>query len=235
MKVLVLLFLTPLFLQGDAMAADQDGKKLVPSVTVVGSDEVSAKPDMATVQVGVVTQAQTAAKALKENTEAMQKLFQKVASLGIAENDMQTANFNVAPQHRRGPQGQYDPEIVGYEVSNQLRLKVRNLAKLGDVLDQMVESGANSVQGVSFSVANPKPLQDEAREKAVADARRKAELYTKAAGVKLGRVLLIQESTPHLPQPMMFQPRAAMAGAAVPVAPGEQEFHASITITYAIE
>lgn len=230
----LLFAVTALLLGGVAMAADEDGKKLIPSITVVGSDEVSARPDMARVTVGVVTQGASAAKALKENTDSMQKLFEKLASLGIADKDMQTANFNVTPQHRRGPQGQYEPEIVGYEVSNQLHIKVRNLKNLGDVLDQVVEAGANSIQGVSFAVAEPKPLQDQAREKALADARRKAELYAKAAGVKLGRVLLIQETTPRLPQPPMFQARA-MAGAAVPVAPGEQEFSASITVTYALE
>lgn len=223
-----------LLLGGVAMAAEEDGKKLVPSITVVGADEVSARPDMARVTVGVVTQGTSAAKALKENTESMQKLFQKLASLGVADKDMQTANFTVTPQHRRGPQGQYEPQIVGYEVSNQLHIKVRNLKNLGDVLDQVVEAGANAVQGVSFAVGEPKPLQDQAREKALADAHRKAELYAKAAGVKLGRVLLIQETMPRLPQPMMFQARA-MAGAAVPVAPGEQEFSASITVTYALE
>jgi uncharacterized protein len=235
MKPVSLVTLIALLVGGVAMAADDDGKKLIPSITVVGSDEVSAKPDMAHVQVGVVTQAPSAAKALAENTERMQKLFQKLTSLGIAEKDMQTSNFNVSPQHRHGPQGQYEPEIVGYEVSNQLSIKVRDLAKLGGLLDQVVEAGSNSIQGVSFSVAEPKPLQDQAREKAMADARRKAELYAKAAGVKLGHVLLIQETTPRLPQPMMFEERALGGREAVPVAPGEQEFSASITVTYAIE
>jgi uncharacterized protein YggE len=114
-----------------------------------------------------------------------------------------------------------------------VRVKVRQLDSLGEVLDQVVGQGANHVQGVGFAVAEPTPVLDEARRKAVADARHKAELYAREAGMEVGPVLLIQEETPHLPRPPLLGAARAEA-AAVPVAEGELEFGASITVTYAM-
>jgi len=205
---------------------------LVPSITVVGSGKSSARPDMAQIQVGVVTEAPLAAKALKDNNDAMNRLFSTLEARGIARKDLQTSNFSVVPQYKRGPHGEQLPEVVGYRVSNQVAVKVRKLDSLGQVLDEVVQQGANQVQGVSFSVAEPTPLLDEARRKAMADARRKAELYAKEAGVTVGRVLLIQEATPHVPGPLVTGLGRAEAG--VPIAEGEQEFGASVTVTYAI-
>jgi uncharacterized protein len=179
--------------QFQRVSAQERSHPLVPSITVVGSDEVSAKPDMAEIQVGVVTQAQAAVKAVNDNTEAMQKLFKALGTRGIKDKDLQTSNFSVSPQYRHGPRGEQLPEIAGYQVNNDLRIKVRKLDQLGEILDELVNQGANNVHGISFSVAEPRPLQDEARKKALADARRKAELYAGAAGVKVGRVLLIEE------------------------------------------
>jgi uncharacterized protein YggE len=233
MKTLVLAAFAGVVAIGGSQGAEMD-KQITPSVTVVGSGEVSAKPDQAQIDLGVVTANPTAAKALQENTEAMQKLFKRLSGLGIAEKDIQTSNFSVTPQHKRGPQGQYEPGIVGYEVTNTVHITVRDMSKVGGVLDDLVTEGANTVHGIQFSVAEPNPLLDEARKKAVADARHKAELYTTAAGVNVGRVLLIQEETPRMPQPLMFGAAPAAAARAVPVAPGELKFHASITITYAL-
>lgn len=206
---------------------------LVPSITVVGSDSTTARPDMAEITIGVVTQAPTAGKALKDNNASMDALFKTLAAQGIADKDMQTANLSVQPQYRQNRNGEQQPEIVGYQVVNQLHIKVRKLASLGTILDEVVGQGANQMHGISFGVAENTPHLDAARSKAVADARRKAELYAKAAGVKLGRVLLIQEETARPPIPLMQS--FARADKGVPVAPGELEFHASITITYALE
>jgi uncharacterized protein YggE len=155
-------------------AGAADKQTLVPSITVVGEGKVTAKPDMAQVQVGVVTEAPSAAKALKDNNDAMQRLFATLEDKGIAKKDVQTANFSVTPQYKRGPHGEQLPEVVGCQVSNEVRVKVRNLESLGPVLDDVVQQEANRVQGVSFAVADPTPLLDE--------ARRKAELYAKEAG-----------------------------------------------------
>jgi uncharacterized protein len=205
-----------------------------PSISVTGAGSVSARPDVAEVATGVITQAPTAGKALAQNNAIMDKVLRAVHGLGIADKDVQTSSINVMPQRRQGKQESYPPDITGYEVSNQLRVKVRDLAALGRVLDELVAQGANNLGGIQFSVAEPAPLLDQARAKAVADARRKAEVYATTAGVKLGRVLSIREATSIVPRPEGFQMRA-MAASAVPVAVGEQEFQASIDIAYAIE
>jgi uncharacterized protein YggE len=218
-----------------APARAQEPRNLVPSVTVVGSGKVAAKPDMAEIQVGVVTQANSAAKALKDNNQAMAQLLKVLSARGIADKDQQTSNFNITPQYRRGNQGEQGPEIVGYQVTNQVQIKVRKLASLGELLDDVVTSGSNQIHGISFSVAEPSHLLDEARTKAMADARRKAELYVGCAGVNLGQVLLIEEQTPHLPRQEMLGVAMGRAAAAVPIATGEQEFGASVTVTYRIK
>ena len=203
-----------------------------PSITVVGSGSAAARPDTAEVSSGVVTQAATAAQAVAQNNAAMDKVLKAVTALGIPDKDVQTANFNVMPQRRPGRQDQpQPPEIVGYEVSNQVRIKVRDLAVLGRLLDTLVGQGANAVGGVSFSVGEPAPVLDQARTKAMADARRKAEVYAQAAGLKVGAVLSIREAPAAFPRPGLEMPRV-MAMSAVPVAPGEQEFQSSITVTY---
>ena len=206
-----------------------------PSISVTGSGTASARPDTAEITTGVITQAPTAAAALARNSAAMDKVLKAVKALGIAEKDMQTTSVNVMPQRRQGRQEAQPPDIIGYEVSNQLRVKVRDLAVLGRLLDELVGQGANNLGGIRFSVAEPTALLDQARAKAVADARRKAEVYATAAGVKVGRVLSIQESGAAVPRFEGFQAMRTMAASAVPVAPGEQEFEASVSITYAIE
>jgi uncharacterized protein YggE len=205
-----------------------------PSITVVGSGTASARPDIAEVAAGVVTQSATAAQALAQNNAAMGKVLKAVTALGIEDKDIQTTNVSVVPQRRQGRQEAQPPEILGYEVSNQLRIKVRDLAVLGRLLDTLVGEGANVLGGISFSVGDPAPVLDQARAKAMADARRRAEAYTQAAGVKLGRVLSIREGAPAVPRFGGEMPRA-LAASAVPVAPGEQEFQASVTVTYALE
>ena len=202
------------------------------TVTVAGTGTVSAAPDMAEITTGVVTQAPTAAQALAANSQAMARLLQALGALGIAARDIQTTSINVSPLRRQGRDGQ-PPEITGYEVTNQVRVKVRDVSRLGRVLDQQVGQGANLVYGIQFGQQEPAPLVDEARKRAMADARRKAELYAAAAALKVGRVVAVQEAGVASPRPEMA-PRVAMS-AAVPVAPGEQEIQASVTVTFTLE
>ena len=204
-----------------------------PSITVVGSGTAAARPDTAEVSAGVVTQAATAAQALAQNNAGMEKVIKAVMAIGIADKDVQTTNISVVPQRRQGRQEPQPPDIVGYEVSNQIRIKVRDLTALGRLLDALVGQGANVLGGISFSVGDPAPVLDQARTQAMADARRKAEVYTRAAGVTLGPLLSVREGTAPVPRFGGEMPRL-MAASPVPVAPGEQEFQASITVTYAL-
>jgi uncharacterized protein len=202
------------------------------TVTAAGTGTVSAAPDMAEITTGMVTQAPTAALALAANSQAMERLLQALGALGIAARDIQTTNISVSPLRRQTRDGQ-PPAITGYEVTNQVRVKVRDLSRLGGVLDQQVGQGANLVHGIQFGRQEPAPLLDEARKRAMADARRKAELYAAAAALKVGRVVAVQEAGAGSPRPEMAQ--RAMMSAAVPVAPGEQEIQASVTVTFTLE
>lgn len=213
------------------MATPDTPPRRISTVTVSGAGIVSAPPDQAEITTGVVTQAPTAAQALAANSQAMERLLQALGGLGIAPRDVQTTNISVSPQRRPGKEGR-PLEITGYEVTNQVRVKVRDLARLGRVLDQQVGQGANLVYGIQFGIQEPAPLLDEARKRAMADARAKAELYAAATSTKLGRVLAVQEAGTVSPR-LEMAPR--VMSAAVPVAPGEQEIHASVTVTFTLE
>ena len=231
-RVAALAIATTLLLAPSASADDR--RPLVPSITVTGTGVVSAVPDTAMVQAGVVTQAASAAMAVSANNAIMETVLRALSALGIAEKDIQTTDFSVTPQYRVANEERRPPEIAGYEVANRVRVTVRDLAQLGIVLDEVIKQGANRLDGIRFSLGEPAPLLDEARTKAMADARRRAGVHAAAANVTVGRVLLIQESPPSLPVPRLVT--AARTGiAAVPVAPGEQELSVTVTVTYAIE
>lgn len=230
---LVVLLTATLGSSACAPMGSPDGMPRRPAtVTVSGAGTVAAAPDLAKITIGVVTQALTGAQALAANSQAMERLLQALGGLGIAARDIQTTNISVSPLRRPGKDGQ-PPEITGYEVSNQVRVKVRDLARLGRVLDQQVGQGANLVYGIRFGLQEPAPRLDEARKLAMADARRRAELYATTAGLKLGRVVAVQEAGAASPRPEMA-PRVMMS-AAVPVVPGEQEIQASVIVTFTLE
>ena len=221
-----------LMLALQAWATEQN---LPPSISVTGTGKVSGKPDMASIDVGVTSQATTAKQALAVNSTSMTTLVAAVKDHGVAEKDVQTSNFSVNPVYTNDSSGR-NARITGYQVTNQVHLRVRNLAGLGDLLDAIVQNGANSVNGISFYIENADKLMDTARGKAVEDAHRKAVLYAGAAGVKLGRVLYINESggySPPTPGLMMHSYRAAAAS--TPIEIGEEEMQSNINVVYAIE
>jgi uncharacterized protein YggE len=205
-----------------------------PSVTVVGTGEAHGKPDFAQIQVGVVTEAHTAAEALKKNNEAMSQLIVMIRKRGIEDRDLQTVQFNVSPRYNYDKTQQEPPKISGYQVTNEVHVRVRNLTTLGAFLDETISLGANQVRGISFGVAEPAQLMDEARKKAIADAQRRARVFAEAAGVKLGKPLRIDEQAGGRPGPYPVARMEAAAASAVPIAPGEQTFSITVTVSYAI-
>jgi hypothetical protein len=215
-----------------AAAQEEAPRRLV----VTGTGEASARPDVAVISAGVVVQADTASAALAENTRAMNAVLEQLRAAGLAEEDIQTSHFAVMPLYDTrppDPQRMEPPRIVGYQVSNQVIARVREIDRLGATLDALVAAGANSINGLHFEVADPKQLLGEARNAAVADALAKAERYAAAAGVELGEILVIAEGGAHpLPRPMM---RAEAMAADVPIAPGQSELSASVTMTFALE
>lgn len=182
------------------------------TISVSAEGSVVTKPDMARISSGVVSEARTAREALTANSAAVQKLIAALKQAGIAAADLQTSSINVQPRYTHHKDGQA-PRIDGYTVSNDLSVVVRDLGKLGDILDQLVTLGANQIGGLSFDVANADALRDEARKAAVANARKRAALYAEAAGVTLGDVLEITEgegqATPRGPMLARAQGRSA--------------------------
>ena len=246
MMRLSVLSMTSLVLSSLAAFGD-DPKPLEKTISVSGHGKVSVPPNVAEISVGVVTQAKTARDALSANTEKMALLQKILKERGVASKDVQTTNINVSPRYSQPPPHnpqqparEFVPQIVGYEVNNTVSVTVRDIAKLGDLLDAVVTAGANQMYGISFRVDEPGPLLDSARKKAMADARKKAELMAGEAGVVVGFPISIRdEPAPFMPQysaPMMAR---AMEGAApsapAPIAAGEQELSVTVHVVYELK
>jgi len=197
---------------------------------------------MAMISSGVTTQGSTAREALDANTASMAELIAALKAEGIEARDIQTSGFSVSPNYvysdARDENGySLPPKINGYQVSNTVSVAVRDLAELGSILDKSVTVGANTINGVSFSVADPAELYNEARKSAFADARKKAELYATAAGATLGEVETIVESQGfNSPQPYPMYARAEMAASApVPVEAGEMSFAITVKVEWDLD
>ena len=201
------------------------------AISVSGEATVSVPPDLALVEGGVTSEAKTAREASDANNAAMGKVLQALKGAGIEAKDVQTSRLSLQPQsapNRSGP-----PAIVGYRASNRVTIRVRDVTKVANVIDTLVAAGANDIGGINFMVSQASKLLDEAREQAVADARRKAEIYAKAAGVTLGAPLSISEEGS--PGPMPFRKMAGGMAAAAPVAQGEETLQVTVSVSWAIK
>ena len=229
-KTRFLTFVVLLFTCLQVACADDDEHQR--TIRVTGHGKSSAAPDMATIQTGVVTQAKTAVEAMDQNNGALEKIMADLKDMKVEEKDIQTSQFSVQPVYERGDRGERKPEIVGYRVSNQLRIRVRKLPELGKLLDTLIRSGSNQMSGISFGVDDSTVVMNEARKKAIADAIERAELYADAAGVTFGKVISIDEHQAVAPQPKFYGRAMAMSESSVPVATGEQDFMAMINVTF---
>ena len=229
-----ILGLAAALIAGDARAAGDETRQL----RVTGIGEVLAEPDMATVTLGVVSEAETAAAALKQNSQTVAEIIAALKAGNIAARDMQTSNFSIQPKYiypDRNRNEAREPRIVGYTVSNTLSVRIRDLASTGDILDAMVTLGSNTVSGIQFGVSDPNPIEDRARKAAIADARARAELYAAAANVKLGDIILISESGTQAPGPgPMLRTTMREQAMSVPVQGGELTFRSSINVIWEI-
>ncbi len=216
-----------------ATPAHSQEMKMPRVISLTGHGESRMVPDMAVVNAGVSSEAATAAEALKANTEAMNKVMAALKGSGIADRDIQTSNFSVQPRYDYNNNSQ--PRLTGYIVSNTVTVSVRKIDSLGTLLDQLVQSGSNQINGVSFDVTDPQAALDEARKLAMADATRKAKLYAEAAGVSLGPIMSVAEGQRYEP-PMPMRGKAMMAEAAapVPVAAGEQVLAIDVNVVWEI-
>lgn len=201
------------------------------TITVTGEGRISAEPDMAVLRLGVSREARKASDAMRAASEAAAAVLAQVEASGVAARDVQTANVSLSPRWLN--EKNTAPRINGYVASNDLTVRVRDLGDLGALMDAVVGDGANQMNGLSFAIAEPQPLQDAARQAAMQDARRKAELLATSAGVSLGPVMTISEHG-GFRQPVGMARGAMMEASAVPIATGELDISANVTVVYAI-
>lgn len=218
-----------------APAAADAPRPLDRTIIVTGVGEVSHAPDMAYLTLGVEAEGVTASEALRKNSAQMDATLKTLREAGVDKKDIQTSNLNVGAKYDYS-QDNRPPRIIGYQATNTVSIKLRNLDKAGAVIDKAVSVGANRLDSISFGFADPKPIINEARKEAVADARERAEIYADAAGVKLGPVIQISDSFSAGPGPIPVIARMDMAEAkAIPIMPGESAVTADVTIIYGIE
>lgn len=211
-------------------------------LTVSAQGSSTRTPDLASYTAGVTTQGTTASQALSANSAQMTQVIAALKRAGIADRDVQTSNLNVNPVYESrkntangaiddGPQ-----KIVGYQVNNTVSVRQRKLADMGKVIDALVAAGANQVNGPSFMLDKPATAEDEARVEAIKTARARAELYAKAAGLRVARIVSISESGGYAPQPVMYLRKEAMdVSAAPPVAAGELETNVNVTVQFELQ
>jgi uncharacterized protein YggE len=215
------------------LAAPATAESVPPAmISVTGEATVSVTPDQAQIEAGVTSDAKTAREASEANNAAMGKVLLALKAANIAEKDIQTSRLSLQPQsapNRPGPSA-----IVGYRASNRVTVRLRDVTKLASTIDVLVGAGATDIGGINFTVSNASKLLDEAREQAVADARRKAEIYAKAAGVTLGAPLNISEEGNAAPVPYRRM-AAGMAVSATPVAQGEETLQVTVSVSWAIK
>src|SRR5262245_26748382 len=171
------------------------------TITMSGHGEMKAVPDQVQINAGVTSSAATAAAALSANTVRMKGVFDTLRKMGVPERAIQTINFSVSPQYTGGANNER-PRLTGYQVNNEVSVRLDDVSKLGAALDALVTAGANQMNGINFSIREPAPLLEKARAAAVADARARAETYAKAAGVSLGPIQSINEGGAEPPRPM---------------------------------
>jgi len=214
--------------QTPAYAFPADGTLL----SVSAQAEAKRVPDVATLSAGVVTQAADANTALRQNAEQMSRVVAAIKAAGIAERDVQTSGISVHPQYRYAEN--QPPAITGYQASNTVNLKVREIGKLGRVLDALVAQGANQVNGPSFEIDKPEPAYDEARRAALNKAKARAAMYADALDLRVRRIVSINEGGGgfHPPIPMMAMAKDERMQADTPVSPGENTLSVSLDVVF---
>lgn len=220
------------------LAAAAQETPTTPRIVVSGQGEAAIAPDMAWLNLSVMREADTARAALDDANEAVAGVIAALKQAGIEERDLQTSGLSINPRYvyPQNNDGSQPPRIVGYQVTNSLSVRVRDLARLGEVIDRAVTLGVNQGGGITFDNDDPSEAVAQARRRAVAEAREKAETLAEAAGVTLGRVIEISESAPmQPPMPLAKAMRMEAApDASVPIEAGENTYRVQVGVTYEI-
>ena len=201
--------------------------------TVSGEGKEIIIPNIAEIRIGVITEGKDLKILQKENTEKINKIINFLKEKGIEEKDIQTENYSINPKY---DYSKPPYKIIGYTINQNLKVKIRDLSKIGDILSQAVNYGANNVWGPNFTIDEPEIYLEKAREKAIKNAKEKAEKIAKTAGFKLGRIISIYESTPYEHYPVMLREMGGIEEISKPqTEPGSQEIKVKVNITFEIK
>jgi uncharacterized protein len=201
---------------------------------VVANGEVTRVPDIVRINAGVVTRAPTATEAIRQNAARMTSVRAALGRAGIAERDIQTSTINLQPEYRYAEN--QPPQLVGYQATNEVNVRFRDIANSGRILDALVAEGANTINGPMLGIDRPETALDEARTLALTNARARAELYARSLGMRVKRVLSVGEAGGYMPpQPMLMRAEAASNRDATQIAPGEQTLSVSLTVSFELE
>jgi uncharacterized protein YggE len=202
---------------------------------VVATGEVTRVPDLVLIHAGVVTQAPTAVEAMRLNAARMEAVRAALRAAGIADRDIQTSTLNLNPNYRYAEN--QPPQLIGYQATNQVQVRFRDIAKTGPILDALVAQGANQISGPTLTIERPQVALDEARTQALTNARARAELYARALGMRVARVLVVSEAMGPIPLPRPEFARGMVANqdAATQIDPGEQTLNVSLTVSFELE
>jgi len=203
---------------------------------ITASGEVTRVPDVAVISAGVVTRQQTASSAIQENSSRMERVLAALKKAGVADRDIQTSSLSLSPEYRY--QENQPPQLVGYTASNQVSIRFRDIRNSGKILDALVAEGANHINGPSLTIDKPEVALDEARQQAIAKGRVRAELYARALGKRVARVVSVSEGGGNypVPPPMPVMMEARMAGQAdTKVVPGEQKLQVSVSMVFDLQ
>lgn len=201
------------------------------SISAEGS--VNREPDIAFLNAGVQTQGETAQAAMSANSAAMNGVFDALAAADVDRSDMQTSNFSLQPQYDySNRQSGEPPRLTGYQASNQLTVRVRDLDNLGETMDALVTAGGNTFSGLNFALEDDRAAKNAARDIAMKEAIARAELYAAASGYEVARVVTISESGGFSPQPMAMMAEARSMDRSTPIASGEVGYSVTVNVTF---
>jgi uncharacterized protein YggE len=202
------------------------------TLNLAAQGEVRLAPDMATITLGVQTQAPTAQVAMQQNAAQMTKVIAALRAKGIADKDIQTSTLNLNAQYKYVENEA--PQLTGYQASNTVTIRVNDVTRVGVALDAVVSAGANQIQGISFGLKNPQAAEDEARRKAVSALKAKADLYSAAVGMGIMRLVNLSESGGYTPQPPMpmAMARFSKESDSTPVSGGEVAVRVDVNAVY---
>ena len=215
-----------------AQSTSSEKAKLVRTLSLSAVGAVNTKPDMASISTGIETGAVQARDALDDNSEIMARMMKSLKEAGLEDRDNTTTQFNIQPRYQHFKNGR-PAKVIGYRVTNSLRITTRNLDELGPILDRLVTLGSNRISGIQFGLNDRDTSLDQARKEAMRQVLDKAELYARAANVTLGQITSIHEQTSNVsPRALSYRKKRSMA--AVPIAPGQHTSRVTVHVKWAL-